>query len=60
MCSIIGLFASGIIGFGVLLVSGPQAGALTAGQDHGLHGVTPSVAPACERPSRSAARAIGT
>ena len=40
MCSSIGLLASGIIGFGLVAGERPQPGALTAGEDHGLHRVT--------------------
>ncbi len=58
MCSIIGLLARGIIGLGVLLVSGRRARALTTGEDDGLHEMLPAVG--ADRPSRSAARASGT
>ena len=38
MCSIIGRLATGSIGLGALDGERPQAGALAAGHDHGLHG----------------------
>ena len=62
MCSIIGLLASGIMGLGLLEVSGRSRVPFAAGHDHGLHGRTAvpgRVPPRRPRPSASARRASG-
>ena len=59
MCSIIGLLASGIIGFGVLLVSGRSRVPSPPARITAFTRPRSQQRAACARPSRSASRAIG-